>query len=214
MGMRTAQLVLLLVLLLLLDPTRAADPANEWQGKKVPSLILADGKTYSDVTFTKVEADAVTITHAGGILRIPMEALKPEAQQALGYDPDKAAAARKRYLATKAAPDAANARRVPAEQVEMAEKAAAEELEAATYRIALRIVQVVDDGALAKITVLNSGGGGVEGDALEFIEFDPGKHNVVDGEYVEATAIAMAEPYRYTDVQGAQRTVRKWLLVE
>jgi formylglycine-generating enzyme required for sulfatase activity len=70
----------------------AADLVSGWQGKKVPQLILANGTTYTDVTFTKVEADTITITHAGGILRIPMEALKPESQQALGYDPEKAAA--------------------------------------------------------------------------------------------------------------------------
>jgi hypothetical protein len=63
----------------------AAEP-NEWQGKKVPQLVLADGKTYTDVTFTDIGASSVAIKHAGGLARIPLEALKPEARQALGYD--------------------------------------------------------------------------------------------------------------------------------
>lgn len=71
----------------------SADPAD-WLNRPIPKLILANGKEYSDVTITEISADSIAIKHAGGIGRIPMEALKPESQQALGYDPAKAGEAR------------------------------------------------------------------------------------------------------------------------
>lgn len=93
---------LIVVAALLATNARTEEP-NSWLGKKVPSLILADGKTYSQVTFTKITPDAISITHAGGIARVPMEDLTEEARTALGYDPLKAAEARKAYLAEMAA---------------------------------------------------------------------------------------------------------------
>lgn len=103
-----------------------AEEPSPWLNKKVPQLVLADGKTYTGVTFTKIEADAVTISHAGGIARVPMESLHVSAQEALGYDPEKAAAARKKFLEAKAAAEMANAQRVMAEREAASSKAAAE----------------------------------------------------------------------------------------
>jgi hypothetical protein len=71
------------------------DEPNSWLNKEVPQLVLESGKTFSKVKFTKIEPDAVTISHAAGISRVPMEDLTEEARTALGYDPEKAAAARK-----------------------------------------------------------------------------------------------------------------------
>lgn len=81
----------------------SAAPAD-WLNKPIPKLVLADGREYSDVTITEIAVDSIAIRHAGGVGRVPMEALKPESQAALGYDPAKAAEARK---AAKEAADAA-----------------------------------------------------------------------------------------------------------
>jgi hypothetical protein len=80
--------------LILVTIVFADDQLNEWQGKKVPQLILASGKIYTGVTFSKIEADAISIIHSSGVANIFMEELKPESQAALGYDPGKAAIAR------------------------------------------------------------------------------------------------------------------------
>lgn len=88
-----------LVTMLILTNLRGAEPqppnpVETWLNKKVPQLLLADGKIFKDVTFTKIEPDAITITHSGGVQLILMELLRPESQKALGYDPEKAAKAR------------------------------------------------------------------------------------------------------------------------
>lgn len=67
---------------------------EEWLNKEVPRLTLADGTIYTSVKFTEIFPHQITIRHAGGITRIPIEALNPEAQAALGFDPTKAAEAR------------------------------------------------------------------------------------------------------------------------
>lgn len=87
--MRTRLLCLLTLGLLPLLLT-----ANEWEGKTVPKLVLADGTTYTEVTFSIIDNDAITITHSEGLARVPMESLKPEARAALGYNPAKTGADR------------------------------------------------------------------------------------------------------------------------
>jgi hypothetical protein len=205
---------LALIVTCLVSALSAGEPANEWQGKKVPSLILASGKTYTGVTFTRIEPDAVTITHAGGVLRIPMESLKPEAQTALGYDPAKAAEARKQFQMQQATITTSNAQRVATEQAAMADKAAADEFAAASLRISAKITQVTDEGVLAKITILNSGGGGTEGDDIEFVEFDTRESSLVDGDRINLNAVPMREPFQYESVLGAAKTVRRWVLIK
>src|SRR5690606_7527818 len=76
-----------------------------------PKLVLANGHTYTEVTFKRLEPDAVTVAHADGIARIPMERLQVEAQNALGYDPIAAEAFRLKFEADKKALDAANKKR-------------------------------------------------------------------------------------------------------
>lgn len=73
----------------------SAEEKNPWLGKKIPAFHLADGTIFKDATITRIDPDAIVLTHSGGVRRIPMEALREESRTALGYDPAKAAAARK-----------------------------------------------------------------------------------------------------------------------
>ena len=104
--------MLLLFFLCLAAPLLGEEP-NPWLNKLIPQLVLSTGKTYDGVKITKIEDDAITITHAGGVARVPVETLKPEAQTALGVDLEKAATARAAgIMAAKEAQAAALARTV------------------------------------------------------------------------------------------------------
>jgi thiol-disulfide isomerase/thioredoxin len=75
------------------------------------------GQTYHEVTIVKIEPDAVTILHAHGGARVPIDTLPPELQKQLNYDPD---AARVSATAFQAEED-----RTKAEQAQAADAPAA-----------------------------------------------------------------------------------------
>lgn len=126
-----------------------AEQPNEWIGKTVPQLVLADGKVYEQVTFTKLEADAVTIRHNAGISRIDLAILQPEAQTALGYDPEKADVARKATAERQVELQMARmAEAVKAAEVEAKRKEAAELL-AAAVPMTCEVWEVKEDGFVA-----------------------------------------------------------------
>ncbi|MDF1862513.1 MAG: hypothetical protein P1U87_20010 [Verrucomicrobiales bacterium] len=54
---------------------------------KWESLTLLSGKTYNDVTVTKVEADLIRIRHAAGLASVPFKDIPAELHQQLGYNP-------------------------------------------------------------------------------------------------------------------------------
>lgn len=84
----------LLITTALLSLATAQDK-NPWLGKKIPAFQLADGTIFKDATITRIDPDAIVLTHAAGVRRIAMEDLREESRAALGYDPVKATAARK-----------------------------------------------------------------------------------------------------------------------
>lgn len=55
------------------------------------NLTTRTGKEYSGVTLSRVEPDAIVITHSDGITKIPFVELSEEVQKRLNYDPRKAA---------------------------------------------------------------------------------------------------------------------------
>jgi hypothetical protein len=65
----------------------------------LPSTIIIDGITYSNVTWRTVTPATVTIFHQTGVASIPLEKLPPELQKKFGYDPVKAAEQQKREAA-------------------------------------------------------------------------------------------------------------------
>jgi len=188
---------ILVALSALLATSASTEGANPWQGKKVPSLVLADGKTYTEVTFTKVEPDAIWITHSGGIVRIPMENLQPDSQAALGYDPVKAADAREKYEIEKAAA----ARRA---QVEAANRRASamakadrEKKIAAAVKCTFIVVAVPKDGPLVKK---------LGGDVNYLLKGYKGKPLVDRDEFI-ALCIETDKTYQYVSADGTVATV-------
>ena len=79
--MKTALLAMMLCSLLAL-PVRA-DQSN--------LILIVDGVTYSNVTFTTATPTTVSIIHQTGAVIIPLEKLPPELQKQFNYDPKKAA---------------------------------------------------------------------------------------------------------------------------
>lgn len=172
---------------------------NPWLGKKVPQLILENGKTYTNVTFTKIEPDVVTFTHEAGIMRIPMESLKAESREALGYDPDKAVAVRKAKATAYEAEMAARA--------EMAEQA---EMDAAIRTVSFEIIQVTTAGLIVKkMKIEEESGLWLTADTL-FVHMETSDYRVHDGMRLEIDAYPLADPYQYTTVLGATKTLPAW----
>ena len=208
-----------------------ADEPNSWQGKKVPFLVLANGKTYSEVTFTKITPDAISITHIGGITRIPMEDLTEEARKALGYDPVKAEESRKAYLVEMAAEAerAAERERIRvAEDEEIMRKGreaiAMKEKLAKTKGGQFIVLSVTPDGPLvntdsaggfspmrsAMSSITGDGGGGMisatRGDKVFLLKGYKGKP-LVDDDTFTAAYIETNETYQYESAIGASVTV-------
>lgn len=178
---------------------------NEWLGKQVPQLVLANGRTYAGVTFKGIEPDAVTIAHADGVARIPMEELKPEAREALGYDP--AAAARKRAAETAAARRDAEARRLADIPVRL-----------------YKVRGVLPDGPLVSVhyrggliapeqRAINSLFGGGSGYAPAYTEKEifllrgAKGRQFVDDQVIAAQASATGETFQYASTLGRLVTV-------
>ena len=55
-------------------------------------LTTTDGKTYKEVSVTKVEPDGLSISHETGTVKLPFIKLPVEVQRQYGYDPAKAEA--------------------------------------------------------------------------------------------------------------------------
>lgn len=69
-----------------------SDPSVKWK-----TLTLDYGKTYQNVSLLKKMPHQISILHDGGAVRVPYEHLTSDTQKELGgFDPEKAAEARKR----------------------------------------------------------------------------------------------------------------------
>ena len=62
------------------------------EDEKIPELITSSGKTYQNVSISKVTPSEVSITHESGAARIPFSDLPEDLRAKLGYDPAKAEA--------------------------------------------------------------------------------------------------------------------------
>jgi monoamine oxidase len=56
------------------------------------TIITLSGEKFENGVVTRVEPDAVTITHSAGVARIPFSNLPPELRTQLGFDAEKLAA--------------------------------------------------------------------------------------------------------------------------
>jgi len=159
-----------------------AEETNPWLNKVIPQLVLASGKVYETVKITRIEPDAVTISHEAGIMRIPMEALKPEAQEALGYDPEKAAEARV------AAAEAA------AEDDEKQLASAALQGEVRALAESARLIRfevwgVRKDGVEAFGVTYKDRGNPVREKSIHYVEMDTALYDLYEGQVLSILAV-------------------------
>lgn len=188
------------ILLFSLPIPAEAEPTPDWTGKKIPKLVLENGKTYTEVVFKKIDPDAVTINHASGVARIDMRELKEASRSALGYDSKAAEKVR------------ANARVAAAKaKLAAAEKHAQKVWESKAIKIVVDVIQVLDDGLLVDDVVIhpNEGIPYVDNDT-QFISMETAHYNVYDGMRLETWAVPLADRYVYETVLGARRTVQAW----
>lgn len=208
----------LLITTALLSLATAQDK-NPWLGKKIPAFQLADGTIYKDATITRIDPDAIVLTHAAGVRRVPMEELKADSQAALGYDSQKAAKARLErevYLKNLAAKQRAE---YQALQAAAASNAAAKADAAAAQYMTFKVFAVTETGALAN-TYEPGGRTGEIARALGGPAFIPSKTGNVDFHLNGIAHLKIAESdvlngwfvpdgiYEFEDTFGAKRSVR------
>ena len=106
------KLIALFVSALLVVRLASADPANTnaAPASSAPPATTEDwtvgGKTFHNVTVTKVEADVVHILYDGGAGSVPLASLTPDLQKKFGYNPTAAAEAAQAETKKEAASDA------------------------------------------------------------------------------------------------------------
>lgn len=108
------------------------------RGEKIPRLALNSGRTYDDLTITKVTDVGLEIRHSLGAARVPFNELSPAMQDRFLYDPEVASlvisAERERAARYAVVADAAYAK-VKAEEAVLSEKRAERESELALARL-------------------------------------------------------------------------------
>jgi monoamine oxidase len=62
------------------------------EDSKPLTIVTLSGEKFENAGVTRVEPDAVTVTHSGGVARIPFSNLSPELRAQLGFDAEKLAA--------------------------------------------------------------------------------------------------------------------------
>ncbi len=193
------------------------------------------GREYKDVKVTKVEADAITVMHSGGIARLDFAALPADVQKQFGYDPDAASAARAALNAANMERQRALAAQQQAREAQAASMAQeareAEEMRQSAERKTYKVFQVLPDGLLvqehsrggyggrlAGAVSLLSGGSSTTytpprtGEKIYLLRGAPGD-SVVDDDVFDALVVQDGSA-QYETVDGAVSTVRALKVVE
>lgn len=193
-----------------------------------PKLKLKNGREYEMVTVTDRRPDGISISHESGTARIKFEDLPDEVVKQLGgFDPVAATKARTKDDANEAAAreeiDRGLAVQGVAKQREADHKAIAEHAHPAV----LQVVQATDAGVLCRIAWIEDQKQGTSAkDSFgrdittwrtvpiltsfsEDFHLVTGISEAVDGAQL-GVALVEAGTYRYTKVNGAESTVKKW----
>jgi len=177
----------------------------------IPRLELSNGRHYENARIVRVEADAAIVSHAGGVARVPLEAFDAEWREALGYDPEAAAAARRAETERRNAaifPTMADSSRTPQER-----------------RAVFKVVQVLDEGLLVSPHSRGGSPGSMELAVASLVGRKPSLHTpprtdsrvyylrgdfpdgTADGEVIEVRYLATDEVFRFETVLGSVSTV-------
>lgn len=118
---------------------------REFLGQGV-TFTTEDGKSYENVSASKISASAVTFMSSSGMATIPMEQLPKDMRARFGYDPAKAATEREALTKGQAAYRA----QLAAQQKAVADETARKAELAKAERMTFKIFQIVPGkGALA-----------------------------------------------------------------
>ena len=209
----------------------------EKEPTKFDTLTTTDGKSYNGVTVRKVTPSGVSIMHESGAGTIPFEKLPKDIQEKLGgFDPEaatkhrileekqrritEAALIREEAIANRTAE--ANAATTKAQQKEEDRIKA---LKAKQQSFGIEIVQVTPEGVLAdrletSTYAVGSARYGGGGGAVKTSVSLSGKIIFIEGllgmaEQQRASIDAVPDgTYTFTDTEGANRTIEKWLFVK
>lgn len=110
----------------------------------IPMFLYADdittikGKTYTDVAVQRVDPDGISIKHSAGLGKLYFSELPPDIQAKYGYDPIK----HQKYY--------------EAQQRQAANAEMMRTLDAIAIEVEAKLSQVLEDGALAYITIIDT----------------------------------------------------------
>jgi len=201
------------------------------------TLSTTDGNTYTNVTVKRSDPSGIDIVYDAGAVHIPFEKLSAEIQKQYGYDPIKAADFVKQKAAAQVQADAELA--IALQQQADADKSMAKakqslmDAKSSPARIFGNVLQKCEGGYLvssrgsifyAPVTTslgAMGGGGGASGGYTNADNKRPPllpagvviflftSKDMVDDDRVDVDIYPIGE-YSYIDVQGAQRTVRRY----
>jgi len=200
-----------------------------------------NGKTYHNVTVTKVEPDKVHIMFDGGIGSVNLSDLPPDLQKRFNYDPqaakvaEKAEADRLAELDREHALEAQKQAKIAAAQDKADAKAKdIAAMQKTAVQIPVQIMQVLPDGVLCEKQQINQytvsspvsgnrseGFGKAPASATQTVSTGTGviifvtgvSQGLADGQQLSFHAYRDGT-YSYTDTQSATRTVEKWVFVQ
>ena len=193
-----------------------------------PTLKTSSGEEYQKVTVMRVTASSLRILHKDGIASVPLSQLSDKLKAKYGFD-EKAAKehekekSEKRAAALKNRAEHEKRMRIAAE-----EKKKQKELEASARFRDFMVLQVTKSGLLVnnvETSVIatgsarfGGGGGSVRsstyrGSSVYFIEGFSSEEDIVDGDIIKGKFYEKGI-YSYTDIRGAQRTVKKFIYIK
>lgn len=202
------------------------------------NITLSNGKIYTNIKVSRVEADGITITHAAGITKLFFWELPSEIQQKYNYDPEKAREYNKQAQARQAALAAkqreAAIRMQKQAEYEAAHKELMEKIKQSATELVGRVQQITEDGALitdAKVPYRYQ----VEVVTPGYTPMSSNRRFTTKTKYVSAAAdyepvfvlgagsgftdgakwtatVFPAGTYRYTTVMGAGKTIKCYAL--
>ncbi|MCK9434322.1 MAG: hypothetical protein M0R32_05750 [Candidatus Cloacimonetes bacterium] len=191
-------------------------------------ITTVKGKTYSNVTVTRVEPDGIFIKHSAGIIKLFVNELTPELQakyklssdSAGQYQRNRTLALQQREIEMRRNLEARNAEwEVQAKKSELLrlQQQRITSLKNTASVIAVDILQITDDGCIAKRYKMvkdeySSDPFAKRKEYTENIYIVGDTGNKVDGASWYPN-ISPAGVYTYTTVSGGSATIKKYILV-
>ncbi len=182
------------------------------QDQKPFTLKTQDGTEYKECIVKRVLPNGLQIEYYDGAATIPFSNLPEEIQKKFGYDPIKGEEFSRAQATARAEAQRTAALRSATAKAEKA-------IRDASLQVELKIIQVLDDGVIAKGTYFQDAGydvheggrtwraGTYDGTGTIFVVTDTKQW--VDGDSISG-AIYPAGTYTYTNLSGARAKIRRY----